>query len=250
MPPYDSNPQIIRKSLEELMFILNWVRERGGTADAPVTVLVGGWAVDAYNPYYGSVDIDIVTNSKTKGSLKYILTQEHGYNHYRDSGINTVYKPTEYGDIIIDFGNRDEIYKFEGRDDELNFDLLDEHTIIKNVRGNIPAYVPTRSLLLLYKLKAAWDRSYRLDAGTSPDFEWEISKIIKDFADVLALIDPDHGGNELDLNFLGEKLHEYYFLRDILETVSNNQDGLQKYGKMSLDSARENIQRLLSLTSR
>ena len=74
MPTYDPNPQIISKSLEELKFILNWVRERGETADTPVTVLVGGWAVDAYNPYYGSVDIDIVTNNRTKESLKYILT--------------------------------------------------------------------------------------------------------------------------------------------------------------------------------
>lgn len=249
MPPYDPNPLIISNSLEELRFILNWVRERGETADAPVTVLVGGWAVDAYNPYYGSVDIDIVTNNRTKESLKYILTQEQGYNHDRDSGINTVYKPTDYGRIIIDFGNREEIYKFEGRSEELNFNLLDGHTITKNVRGNIPASVPTRSLLFLYKLKAAWDRSHRLDVGTSPDSEWEKSKVIKDFADVLALIDPDYGGNELDLNFLGEKLHEYDFLRGILETVSENQDGLQKYGRMGLESARENIQRLLSLTS-
>ena len=69
MPPYDPDPQIIEKSLHELEFILEWAMQRGETVDNPVTVLVGGWAVDAYNPWYGSIDIDLVTNNRTKHSL-------------------------------------------------------------------------------------------------------------------------------------------------------------------------------------
>lgn len=45
MPPYDPDPQIIEKSLEELEFILSWVKQRGETVENPVTVLVGGWAL-------------------------------------------------------------------------------------------------------------------------------------------------------------------------------------------------------------
>lgn len=89
MPPYDPDPQIIEKSLNELDFILNWVRQRGET-------------VDAYNPWYGSIDIDLVTNNRTKHSLMRILVKEREYDHFR-IGTHTVYKPTDYGPIIIDY---------------------------------------------------------------------------------------------------------------------------------------------------
>ncbi len=150
MPPYDPDPQIIEKSLNELDFILNWVRQRGETVDNPVTVLVGGWAVDAYNPWYGSIDIDLVTNNRTKHSLMRILVKESEYDHFR-IGTHTVYKPTDYGPIIIDFASREERYPFEGRDEELNFDILNGQTILKVIRNHISAAVPTRSLLMLLR---------------------------------------------------------------------------------------------------
>src|SRR5665648_184507 len=158
MPPYNPNPQIFEKSLEELEFIFNWVQQRGEPADNPVTVLVGGWAVDAYNPWYGSIDIDIVTNNRTKHSLMHILAMEREYEHSR-RGAHTVYKQTDYGPIIIDFASREEKYKFEGKDIELNFNNLNGQTVIKEIRNRIHAAVPTRSLLMLFKLKASWDRA-------------------------------------------------------------------------------------------
>ncbi len=104
MPPYDPEPQIIEKSLEELRFILNWITEQGEAYDNPTTVLIGGWAVDTYNSWYGSVDIDLVTNSRTKNTLKQVLKQERKYDSYRIPGrVNTVSKTTESREIIIDF---------------------------------------------------------------------------------------------------------------------------------------------------
>ncbi len=155
MPPYDPDPQIIEKSLNELDFILNWVRQRGET-------------VDAYNPWYGSIDIDLVTNNRTKHSLMRILVKESEYDHFR-IGTHTVYKPTDYGPIIIDFASREERYPFEGRDEELNFDILNGQTILKVIRNHISAAVPTRSLLMLFKLKASWDRAYRIDSEKADD---------------------------------------------------------------------------------
>ena len=142
MPPYDPDPQIIEKSLHELEFILNWVRQRGETEENPVTVLVGGWAVDAYNPWYGSIDIDLVTNNRTKHSLMRILVNEREYDHFR-IGTHTVYKQTEHGPIIIDFASREERYPFEGRDNELNFDILNGQTVLKVIRNRFPVAVPT-----------------------------------------------------------------------------------------------------------
>ncbi len=60
---YESYQEIIEESLKELVFIINWINEREKDLDNPITVLIGGWAVDAYNPWYGSVDIDLATNN-------------------------------------------------------------------------------------------------------------------------------------------------------------------------------------------
>ncbi len=251
MPPYDPSPEIITMSFEELKFILGWIREQEEVIDNPITVLIGGWAVDAYNSWYGSVDVDLVTNSRTKNTLKQVLKQERGYESYRIPGsINTVSKPT--GDngireIIIDFILRERL-KFEGTDIYLDFDIPNEHTEVREIRGGISAVVPKRSMLLTLKLKASWDRSYRLNSETSTVPDWELGKLIKDYADIIALLDPRHGGTEIDLNFLGEKLNEFDFLRECLRRIPENHDAIGKYNRMDHRTVRETIERLLQLT--
>jgi len=42
---------------------------RGEDERYPLTVLIGGWAVYCYNPWYGSVDIDLVTNSRAQNTF-------------------------------------------------------------------------------------------------------------------------------------------------------------------------------------
>jgi hypothetical protein len=82
MLPYE-NLKIIEYSLRELEIILDWIREKEKDRDAPATVLIGGWAVDAYSPWYGSIDIDLVTNRRTRDTLMNYLRKERGYTHYR-----------------------------------------------------------------------------------------------------------------------------------------------------------------------
>ena len=53
---------IIEASFDELKTVLAWSNDN----DEKDLVLVGGWAVYTYNRWYGSVDIDIVTNRKTR----------------------------------------------------------------------------------------------------------------------------------------------------------------------------------------
>lgn len=187
--------------------------------------------------------------SLVDGQWTHIIHTNRKFTHYRIIyGVKTVSKPTEYGDIIIDFGSKYKQYKFEGRDETLNFDFLNGQTILKEIRGGVPVFIPTRSLLLLFKLKAAWDRAYRLDSGTSNEPDWEQGKLIKDYADIFALIDHNHGGEELDLSFLGEKLNFLNFLRGFLENIPENHDALRKYGQMDRETAMRTVRRLLSLT--
>ncbi len=179
--------------------------------------------------------------------MRFLIT-ERGYLHYRIPGIHTVYKSTDYGhSIIIDFGTRDEHYAFEGRIEELNFDSLNGQTIVKEIRTGIGFYVPARSLLLLFKLKASWDRSYRIENETSDDTYRERAKLIKDYADIIALIDPAHGGRDIDTGFLGEKLVDFYFLKEFLRRIPENRDAVGMYNGMSQEAVRDNIMRLLSL---
>ncbi len=248
MDPYKVDQRIISDSLEELTYIMNWIHSREASADRPVTILIGGWAVYVYNPWYGSIDIDLVTNNRTKESLKHHLIHERGFIHYRTAGRNSVCKSTEYRqDIIIDFANRSEPYTFEGRDEKLNFDILDGKTVERTIRGNVKAVIPNRSLLLLFKMKASWDRSHRIANRTSSDLEYDKSKLVKDYADIIGLLDPKQGGREIDIAFLGESLEKYPFLTDTLESVPENGDGIEMYDGLKRGEVDEIISQLLVL---
>jgi hypothetical protein len=250
MPAINSEQRIIELSRNELTYILQWANARGESSRSPVTVLIGGWAVDSYNGYYGSVDIDLVTNNATKSSLEWHLLNARGYEHYRAYGSHGVGKHTQYGWIIIDYISRETQDPFEGRPETLDFHMLDTHTELRRVRGVDSVAVPTRALLMLFKLKAAWDRAYRIEHGISGEaITRERGKLIKDCADILALIDPNFGGTELDLEFLGGQFLRFGFLEDYLRTIPENNDALAKYGNMTQRTARETCDKLLSLIS-
>ena len=107
--------------------------------------------------------------------------------------------------------------------------------------------VPERTLLLIFKLKAAWDRSARIRGGTSYDEEWKQGKLRKDRADILALLDPAAGGTEIDIKYLGEQPHEYPFLTEILREIPLNRDAVAMYRRMDPAQARDVVERLLLL---
>jgi len=218
-------------SLEEAKAIFRWVSDRERDLEKPITVMVGGWAVYTYNPYYGSVDIDIVTNNRTKGSIQHYLVESRGYERRRDaaSGVRYVCKDfTPQGVVDIDFGSREGPNHFEGRREELSLSLLNDHTVFQSLEGqDVP--VPTRSFLLLMKIKAAWDRKWRLDNGRSSDPGRERGKLEKDYSDILALVDPERGGTTLDLSLLGAQLSRLSFLEDVLKCTKQSHNAAAKY---------------------
>ena len=120
MTAYRAPRTIVDASLEELIDIFRWVHAREKDERNPVTVLIGGWAVYSYNKWYGSVDIDLVTNNKTKHQLMKRLRDERGFVHQRDPMVpTTVVKNVQEEKILIDFGSREDISRFEGRDHSL-----------------------------------------------------------------------------------------------------------------------------------
>ena len=248
MADYNAASSVIDASRDELIEIFLWVLARGEDERYPLTVLIGGWAVYSYNPWYGSVDIDLITNSRARQHLMKYLRDERGFIHKRHPMIpNTVMKHTPEGEIRIDFGSREDVCRFEGRTEECPFSLLDGRTQVREIRAGSLVVVPERTLLLIFKLKAVWDRLARIRGGTSYDEEWDQGKLRKDRADILALLDPAVGGTEIDIKYLGEQLHEYPFLVEMLREIPLDSDAVAMYRRMNQAQARDVVERLLLL---
>lgn len=248
MASYSLPRTAISSSLEELIEIFRWVRAHEKDESEPVTVLIGGWAVYSYNPWYGSVDIDLVTNNRSRQDLMWYLRNERGFVPQRDDmAPTTVAKDVPEGKIIIDFGSREDICRFEGRDEQCSFALLDRHAQVREIVTGFPVIVPEQTLLIIFKLKAAWDRSFRIQNCRSSDAEWETGKLKKDRADILALIDPGVRDTEIDIQYLGEKLQEYPFLVQMLQEIPEDVDAINMYRRMSQEDVRARIENLLLL---
>ncbi len=250
MPTYSVEPSIIDASLEELLHIAEFLIEHGEDQNEPITILIGGWAVHSYNPWYGSIDIDLITNSKTRGSLNDFLVNERKFERRRRADdTKMVCKPIRKYNIIIDFGTRDQEDRFEGKECYLDYSLCDGQTEVRRINNKVDFPVPKRTLLLLFKLKAAWDRKYRVNHNKSHDIEWERGKITKDFADILALIDSNQISETIDVNYLGEQIQKYPFLSGCLSEISKDKDAINFYGKISDKDARSKIETILELIS-
>lgn len=237
MADYNAARTVIDASLAELIEIFQWMQSRARNECESSTVLIGGWAVYCYNPWYGSADIDLITNSRTRHHLMTYLRNERGFVYHRHPMIrNTVVKHTAYGDILIDFGSQKDVCRFEGRKEECPFSLLDGRTVYREIRPGASVVIPERTLLLLFKMKAAWDRSIRVRNGTSHDEEWEQGKLWKNRADILALLDPDTSGTEIDLAYLGTHLMQYPFLEAVLREIPSDRDAVDIVPKDGCDS--------------
>ncbi len=103
---------IIRESLDEVASMFKWARERIGSGTGVSLILVGGWAVDACNSWYGSRDIDIMVNSKGGKKLSNYLNQERGFQKQRDkNGLTRLIKSVHGEEIIIDFVKKKQEYR-------------------------------------------------------------------------------------------------------------------------------------------
>jgi len=238
MPIRDS---LVELSFRELEIILAKVAEynRSGGPGLQPAVLIGGWAVYLYNDYYGSVDIDIVTNSETRKRLGYWLAKNHGYTEDRTESRRwlTMRKGTPPDEIVVEFARREADDYFMGRKHRLNFSILEGQTIERTL-GRIPVLVPSRALLVLFKLKAAYDRSYRLENNQSRNPAWEKTKVIKDRSDIIALLDPDRGGREVDVSVLGAALKKFEFLVSVLKHAGEDPDAAAKYEILQKEASR------------
>ena len=249
MRPRRDDQRIISLSIAEIGAIMDWVRTRQSKHPAQKLVLIGGWAVYTYNPWLGSIDIDLVTGSRLRNSLSQYLVGERGFVRREDDGIKYLTKATEYGDIIIDFVTTSDPWEFFGTGVDLGFGHLDLEgsTIISEIGDGTRVIIPNRSLLLLYKMKASWDRTRRVQDGRSARPRWEEDKAVKDGADVLALIDLEYGGMDLNITFLGDSFKKFPFLKPHFIKICHDRTIISNYGRMDEKRAHEICETMLSL---
>ena len=239
-------------SYRELLSLLDWFYLHG-----PIPIIIGGWAVFLYNSYLGSVDIDLVGPSMG-GLFNNTLEgfeRSQGYEAVTTDrlGLQTSFrKPViERGEIVghvqIDACTyeQDTGGFHEDPSMKLPYALCAEADLRSHVKldSKREAYIPRKTLLLLYKLKALRDRTYDLRTKgpilSSERRNWLRDKRIKDGADLIALLDPQPRtytlAEELDTNLLTQLIetHSLQFTLESLEELPNMEEALSLYRNTS-----------------
>lgn len=226
---------LAEESYRELLSILEWFAHF-----SLIPTLIGGWAVFVYNSYFGSVDIDLVGPSMGGNFLGTIERYEraHNYEEVRSAGLGIeaayrkpiVKKNKIFGYVEIDVCTFEaNVGSFhEDSIKKLPYKLCGDPELVRSVTFNHKsvAYVPKKPLLLLYKLKALRDRTYDLNTRGAvmsvKKREWMRTKVEKDAADLIALLnpEPDQCFVKEEFNFqLLKRLIEKHDLDFALESV-------------------------------
>ena len=209
---------LARDSYEELRYIFEWSMANGNYRSGDA-ILIGGWAVHSFNPWKYSLDIDLIATGRFKESLKRHLYSTRNYMRERDSAGNTLYlKRLDSGDIYLDFLPKKD--QFHGTGKLLNLMEIEYETVPQNIsysfEPEFQVIVPEITMLLLLKLKAAWDRHYDLSLETTPDKDHLSDKFIKDCGDIIALLQSD-AFQFARFDWLSSIISKFDFLRGFLE---------------------------------
>lgn len=240
---------LIEESYSELVSLLKWFSLFG-----PIPTIIGGWAVYLYNSYFGSIDIDIVGPSHHGLFMDLIERYErtHGYEFIAKNQLGlevTSRKPVIRNGKVIGYMEIDactfEDPKpssfHEDPDKQLPYSLTAEKQYCRKVKLNEDAicYIPSKPLLLLYKIKAVRDRTYDLKTKRAVTETAEIEKlrgkITKDRADLLALLDPNPSKYLIKESFDVATFHNLikrFKLEFTLTTITelpNYRDAIQLY---------------------
>ena len=209
---------LARGSFEELRYIFDWSIANRNYRQGDV-VLIGGWAVHSFNPWKYSLDIDFIATGRFKDTLKRHLYSARHYSRERDSAGNILYlKNFGPGKIYLDFLPKKD--QFHGTSKLLNFLEIEYETAPRNIsysfEPEFKVIVPEISMLLLLKLKEAWDRHYDLSLENIPDKDHLSEKFTKDCGDIIALLQSD-AFQFARFDLLSSVISGFDFLRDFLE---------------------------------
>jgi len=182
--------EITEESYKELINLTKWCNVLLGYHP----VIIGGWAVFHYSPSLGSRDIDIVF--PTQKTREDTLMKYYKENGYKEEGlfVKHYFKEVETKEgteqIILDAcTHANKNFLHENPKITIPWNLTEEHYEEWIIEEDVISRVPTKELLVLYKIKALCDRRYDLQKPSTAgiDQEYITSKIWKDEHDVQEL---------------------------------------------------------------
>ncbi len=244
-----AQPALINESYKELIKILKYFRHFGSPT------IIGGWAVYFYNSYYGSVDIDIIGQGM-RGQLnsvldnyvrdyKYTITKVDNFGLQTTAHRDVFHDDEKVGAIEIDaatFEEKEAIKLHEDRSKILPYSLCanDKLRMGVTIEKDCFCYIPRKTLLLLYKIKAWRDRAFDVRtkgaAMLAERLAWMQAKIAKDQSDIIALLDPSPSrkvaDGTIDANQLQKICKDYSIdslIRQSLEELRYSSEALQFY---------------------
>jgi hypothetical protein len=240
---------LINESYKELINLLKYFRHFGSPT------VIGGWAVYFYNSYYGSVDIDIV-GASMQGHFNSVLdnyVRDYKYTIMKldDFGLQTTaHKDVFHGDervgaVEIDaatFEEKEAIKFHEDRSKVLPYFLCADNKLRTEltIEKDCFCYIPSKTLLLLYKIKAWRDRAFdvRTKGATmlTERLAWMQAKVAKDQSDIIAILDPSPSKKVVDgtidtkmLNKICKDYDIYSLVRQSLEELRYSNEALKFY---------------------
>jgi hypothetical protein len=243
---------LVKASYQELVSFVRYFGHSG------TPVIIGGWAVFFYNPYFGSVDIDVVGPS-LNGTFDEIIEgyeRSHGYEITKQDllGTEIVASKTirskagkKIGDMEIDACSYEQPAVGEFHEDKsktLPYALCEKDGCKQEVSiaKDCVCYVPSKPLLTLFKVKARRDRSYDITTKgstmNSSKLEWLRSKVTKDRSDIIALLDPANRRATLkdkmdydQMKALASESNLTNLVMDTLQNVLEDKRVLSLYGR-------------------
>ena len=242
----DGNTNLAYDSFEELRYIFEWSRNNRDYRQGDM-VLIGGWAVHSFNPWKYSLDIDLIATGRFKDLLQRHLYWSRHYSRERNMDGSTIFlKSLDSGDIYLDFLPKIDL--FHGTNKSLNLMEIGYETVPKYIsysfKSRFQVIVPEISMLLLLKLKAAWDRHYDLSLSTNHIRVHLQEKFAKDCGDIIALIQSD-AFQYARFDWLSSMLSKFDFLQTFLE--EGIIETYSTFDRISKKDGKALIKRLISL---
>jgi len=223
--------EIAAVARKEFQTFVKWFNEKHGI----YPIIIGGWAVNHYNDYYGSKDIDVVftgTRDVYERPLNLFLVS-NGYKLFKQDTFVETFKKT------VNIG---------GRNVDVDIDAADtgaQNQFHANLRKSIPYslclrycveiadesivyQVPRVELLLAYKIKAYHDRNFEVSNPETAHMglvSYFISKRDKDGSDIVALLDSRNAKAEVQF--------DYAFMRSLIQQHGFESEAEQVFGMIS-----------------
>ncbi|UCG68911.1 MAG: hypothetical protein JSV09_14155 [Thermoplasmata archaeon] len=224
-------------SLKELKNFARWMNDILGYHP----IIIGGWAVYFYSPKMGSRDIDVVLPSwEMRDRIIDSYLKNNGYElrqiAFGEAEWVKLLDPKDStSETYLDVCTLQDKNMVKGREIEVPWSIVRDWQRVKELEGT-EIYIPDPEPLFVLKVKAAWDRYFKITKEGKNGFIKD--KLRKDRFDIISLL----LDCQLKQDIINDIVLKYEFkecFKDVLSRAISDQEVLDR-----LDLKGENIKNL------